>query len=171
MAISLSNHEDRIKKLEDNSSSGNVISLYKVSGESQHKQITLSQPYTNFNMLIIGFHEDTGVYQGPYLSHTTMTICVNDIQLNQMYACGNPITGDSNSGNAFIFTSTTNITEKHWSIARCGLVSVYGLKLYYSFSYNIIYRILLRKISSLVKKLHFNLFEMSSRRGGVNYGY
>ena len=157
MAISLSNHEDRIKKLENNSGSYSETVLY--SGSST-KTITLSQSINNFDAIVV---------------MTEISGKCGDCRFipSSLYNKKHWLEYAVNIGMSCITPSEDKISfNDNWSGKNTTkILAVIGLKLYYSFSYNIIYRILLRKISRLVKKLHFNLFEISSRRGGVNYGY
>lgn len=155
MAISLSNHEDRIKKLEDYSGSYSETTLYSGSSATT---VTLSQSINNFDAIVVMTQITNSCGDCRFIPKSLYNIkhCLeyaNSLGASCVTPSGNKVVVDSNWG------ETTKI------------LAVVGLKLYYSFSYNIIYKILLRKISSLAKKLHFNLFEISSRRGGANYGY
>lgn len=166
MAISLSNHEDRIKKLESISlGQKNCVKLYDYNASGNGLPATLSQSINSFDMIVIGCIEWS--VEG-YYCLTSCTFAVSDAISHGKIAMASPVDGSNNSGVALeVSENRINlIISNNWS----NLQYVYGLKLYYSFSYNIIYKILLRKISRLGSVLHFNLFEISSRRGGVNYG-
>ena len=140
MAISLSNHEDRIKKLENKRSLWVIIAESNdVTGDTIH----LRQSYYNFNLILIEWY-----YYG-FMQHLTN---IPDFSVGYLFNLYDPI----DSSTIFkIETVSTTTWKIHMSGTGMRFNRIRGLKLYYSFSYNIIYRILLRKISRLVKKVAF----------------
>ena len=166
MAISLSNHEDRIKALEDIDQSIKFEYLWNENRVVRAGEvINMSKQFTNFDGIIISSYDTIDGNDYVHVWLFTPLILLNKEYLLMYTDHSTPY--ETNLQIMFTSESSIKITIG----LKSAIQSIIGLKLYYSFSYNIIYRILLRKISRLVKKLHFNLFEISSRRGGANYGY
>ena len=171
MGISLSNHEDRIKKLEEIKTVGfksvKIFDKWKLLQDRLETLVTLSEtPDLLWIETSFGGPNNTLFFDTALIPFSTMIDNVLYI-LNSSNKESNP---------SVIYAKYLSASrELQFGIKNSlhnddGIRTIYGLKLYYSFSYNIIYKILLRKISRLGSVLHFNLFEISSRRGGVKYG-
>ena len=124
MEISLSNHEDRIKKLENNTSSG--FTLKQLFSGSNSSEVTLNDNINNFDAIYIlsnqnigTIHEDINIIFKPEYNTTRHGNHVSSVAAFSYVASNNTIRITYNWGN------TTSI------------IKVYGLKLYYNFSYNI----------------------------------
>ena len=145
MAISLSNHEDRIKALENKSSSWVIIAEYNdVTGDTIH----LRQSYYNFNLIIIEWY-----YYG-FMQHLTN---IFDFSVGYLFNLYDPI----DSSTIFkIETVSTTTWKLHMSGTGMRFNRIRGLKLYYNFSYNI-YR--------LANSISFHFFKclINSFKGGV----
>ena len=123
MSISLSNHEDRIKTLENRS----IYEMSKTvlwSGKSYDNGlvVNLSQSYTDFDMLLM-----TAEANGLYLNHKYY-----DTSLMKV---GNIFSHVDEALGSFVINSTTKFTFQDQ--ADIGIMNIIGLKLYYNFSYNI----------------------------------
>ena len=126
MAISLSNHEDRIKKLEEYSGSYSETTLYLGSSTTT---VTLSQPINNFNAIVImteisGNCGDCRFIPSSLYNKQHWLEYARDVGASCITPSEDKITFNDNWGGR----NTTKI------------LAVIGLKLYYSFSYNIIYK-------------------------------
>ena len=140
MAISLSNHEDRIKKLENNSGSYSETVLY--SGSST-KTITLSQSINNFDAIVV---------------MTEISGNCGDCRFipSSLYNKKHWLEYAVNIGMSCITPSEDKISfNDNWSGGNTTkILAVIGLKLYYSFSYNIIYKeleVMLRHFLSFLR--------------------
>lgn len=151
MAISLKNIEDRVKTLENTIlNHGKIDTLW--SGYSRG-DITLNKSLWDYNFVLT-----TGDYNKPYLRITTIRE-VNDIRSENIkngstYGCYLLHHAGVVSAAYQIDTSGKVLTLK--AIDSTTLISVIGLKLYYNFSYNIIYKILSSikfKISQIISSL------------------
>ena len=126
MAISLSNHEDRIKKLEEYSGSYSETVLYSGSSATT---VTLSQSIDNFNAIVV---------------MTEIPGACGDCRFipSSLYNKQHWLEYATNVGMSCITPSKDKITfNDNWSGRNTTkILAVIGLKLYYSFSYNIIYK-------------------------------
>ena len=134
------NHESRIKALENKTSSGYYSEVILWSGNNWNNGFvaTLSQSWKNFKILVFlgnaGEMYSTAFYPTSLLTHGTK-LChtylnYGTIKINNDTQISFPDQGD------------------------VGIYKIIGLKLYYSFSYNIIYRAthLLEKIFYVLNK-------------------
>ena len=126
MAISLSNHEDRIKKLEEYSGSYSETTLYSGSSATT---VTLSQSIDNFDAVVIMTQvlDSSGDCRFIPKSLYNRKHCL-EFAYKKGESCVTP------SGNKVVVNYNwggSNTTK---------ILAVVGLKLYYSFSYNIIYK-------------------------------
>ena len=156
MAISLNNHETRIKALENKSHlvnmwSGNIDASYK-----NRQWIEVCNHTFDPEILILKYTFDGGksfltsfVWNHPWIFYEGSEI---DVRINgDLPPDGVRFEGLSvkvSNGKVYIrFSSSSQDTA-----GGNRLIDVVGLKLYYSFSYNIIYKILRSKISRLCQK-------------------
>ena len=126
MAISIKNHEDRITALENKSASGNRIKAVKLWSGSQSSNTTLTIPGLD--------------------DYDVFWIAADFYSLNSWVVIRNQVSGltdDVGGGSKTYATiSITSGNKLQWSVLRDdystrSLKAVYGLKLYYNFSYNI----------------------------------
>ena len=159
MAISLSNHEDRIKKLESKPQIARIFySGSENSGPGYGKTITLTERIRDFHIIVIEILTVDGYFHkffyGPQFVSSTG---------NHKYDC----TSNWNSQDMIVdlFPSIDGLSIR---IAATnpnpnrfkGIHWIYGLKLYYNFSYN---------IYSLANSISFHFFKclINSFKGGV----
>ena len=152
MAISLNNHESRIKDLENKTASGN-LTVTKVSFSRSGDVFKISQPITNFSFIQVHTWNtnDSG-------NRCINLWCVKSLVLNTVYIAGTPTGGDANDHCILKFTdwSTIQMLYQAW---YDGIKEIWGLKLYYNFSYNI-YRLTQRLFDS-------SLLGLFSQKGGA----
>ena len=152
MAISLNNHESRIKDLENKTASGN-LTVTKVSSSRSGDVFKISQPITNFSFIQVHTWNtnDSG-------NRCINLWCVKSLVLNTVYIAGTPTGGDANDYCILKFTdwSTIQMLYQAW---YDGIKEIWGLKLYYNFSYNI-YRLTQRLFDS-------SLLGLFSQKGGA----
>lgn len=141
MAISLNNHETRIKALEDAGGSGVLTKVYENTSGSKSLTYNLS----SYDIVFVKFGSNNG--GGTVI---TAVLCPS-LTTSTTYAVHAP----SEYHARLTLTSTKQTVSYVGGNDVCRITGIYGLKLYYSFSYNIIYKILLRKISRLCPILHF----------------
>lgn len=156
MSISLNNHESRIKALENKANNGSVRVTKLASGSGG-----LSEPITNFDIVQIRTSERAADGWG----NSFCCIVVASYSIGDAINMGNGIVGEGNSGAQIKFTSSTSIGVIQ-STYGTSINGVWGLKLYYNFSYNIIREFyvvkfkLRQSLCSLLQKLGLN-------KGGV----
>ena len=140
MSISLNNHEDRIKSLESTSSvSGKFDLLYTFENFSDpiNKTFTFNKSWSNYSLLIITcgrYVTSTVIDNNNSIALPTNSITTTDdpkTDLIHEYCCETV-----NGYCMFVFRNDKkSITFVETSYGR--IKEVYGLKLYYNFSYNI----------------------------------
>lgn len=138
MSISLNNHENRIKVLEDKTSSSTLGTVELLLSRGQHSgNKTLSKNITNFTFIIMLFE-----YGGSIFTPITMptSLCRTEGRSYFLRATGG-------WGVDYKFPSDTviNVSPQRSSAYS----TVYGLKIYYIFRYNI-YK-MLKLISPILK--------------------
>ena len=170
MGISLSNHEDRIKKLEEIKTVGfkieKIYDKWRLLDSTYVTIATLSE-LPDFLWLEASFGGDNNIWADSRCIPFNMIVDRPIVVINSYNLENTP------SLLMAKYISSSKALQLAIMNSRSyddGIRTVWTLKLYYSFSYNIIYKILRSKISRLVSVLHFNLFEILSRRGGVKYG-
>ena len=137
MAISIKNHEDRITALEK-VSSFKIELLYSGSGQNSDtgKTITLSQPYTNFDAIVFQYC-DGATAKDDWRQSTLFTKYIHDSTGNaqdSVYAYNLWfIESQTFQINFRSDKKSILISEAKQTVVR----EVFGLKLYYNFSYNI----------------------------------
>lgn len=142
------NHESRIKALENKtSSSGKMIELW--SGGHGGGNLTISNHNFDDYAIIIGHCDCHSGSGNGTMAYSTNLFCPTN-RYGARSNCFCDLTGDDAAGMYLVNNHTINFTG--W--AGVWLQHVYGLKLYYSFSYNIIYRAmhLLEKIFYVLNK-------------------
>ena len=149
MAISLSNHEDRIKALENKSLQLSNIKVDKLWTGDITNNTKLSIP--NLNNYNIVWIKVNFYYIGCY-------VCIRGTK----NGIGDDI-GDGHKTQAWITLNNDNTLSYEvtiWDYSSRRLLEVWGLKLYYNFSYNI-YR--------LANFILFHFFKclINSFKGGV----
>lgn len=151
MAISLNNHETRIKALESQSSAG--MQIVNIRTSAKYLSWSLAEfgilP-TGVNALLVacGFGGDN--IQWGCFTFVPVEI-VKSAEFGIEFATGNNTSstiGCKIDGTSIKFRKVTEGSGSDDDVIR----RIYGLKLYYSFSYNIIYKILRSKISRLCQK-------------------
>lgn len=151
MAISLNNHETRIKALESQSSTG--MQIVNIRTSAKYLSWSLAEfgilP-TGVNALLVacGFGGDN-LQWGSFVF--VPVEIVKSAEFGIEFATGNNTSSTlacKIDGTSIKFRKITEGSGSDDDLIR----RIYGLKLYYSFSYNIIYKILLRKISRLCQK-------------------
>ena len=158
MSISLNNHEQRITALENklNDQGSGGIKYTHLGGRytvSIGTSLYLDQPANNFDMLFVN-------YRYSYFStHPNGKKTVSFGQFVTTSVASQFILGDSVCGYLFEYTGdfTAMVTREMFETGNNGLaqvINVWGLKLYYNFSYNI-YNV---KVVRIVKKL-INFFK------------
>ena len=138
MAISLNNHESRIKALESGKTGGIVTVLW--SGDAYTGSI--SAPISSYDMCFVMLKHDNNRYDSfPIVVPKTLYGNAMTLQQNSCFDTMITVTGSG----LYINRNYNN---------RCRILQIAGLKLYYSFSYNIIYRAthLLEKIFYVLNK-------------------
>lgn len=143
MAISLNNHESRIKALESTTSSMKS-SITKIwSGDVLFSgSIKLGSLSAYKILIIVGGDGTTWEDYVPIpITGETMNFQMGDYVGRTVHSINTS-------------TGLISYTGKYYGSAHDNnkFHRIYGLKLYYSFSYNIIYKILLCKISRLCQK-------------------
>lgn len=149
MAISLNNHESRIKALENKSDELSIVELMTKAKYLSSTLTTFATLPSNVNMLIfmIGLGGPTSVAYAATSSVLvrSVTNIEHGIYFNEA--------GDGNQSTVTCKIEGTAIKlRKVYNGSGTNddcIKYIYGLKLYYSFSYNIIYKILRSKISRL----------------------
>lgn len=133
MAISLNNHEDRITVLEQ---SGNINPTCELILNKQASgNLTTTKSMNSFDFLFISTSTSVLWFDSFMIPYSVF----KDLKRFEF--------GGTSSAIEIRYVNDNTIYANGAWIHR-----VYGLKLYYSFSYNIIYKILLRKISRLCQK-------------------
>ena len=123
MAISLNDHESRIKALEGNSGNYSETTLYSGSSTTT---VTLSQSINNFDAIVI--MTDVSEYSGDC---RFIPKSLYNRQHRLEYASGIGVSTITPTDNRVVFNDNwqgRNTTH---------ILAVVGLKLYYNFSYNI----------------------------------
>ena len=154
MAISLSNHEDRIKKLEDNSLSSSKLTEISVGNVSSYNLSNMS----NNALHLISF---TAAWTESYYNGRNVECCIP--WLKNSYIAGLDCMGGSDFGYGAYVRIAENIISvipRNGSNGRIEGMRIITLKLYYNFSYNI-YR--------LANSISFHFFKclINSFKGGV----
>ena len=142
------NHESRIKALENKtSSSGKMVELW--NGGHGGGNLTISNHNFDDYAIIIGHCDCNSGSGNGTMAYSTNLFCPTN-RYGARSNCFCDLTGDDAAGMYLVNNHTINFTG--W--AGVWLQHVYGLKLYYSFSYNITYRAthLLEKIFYVLNK-------------------
>ena len=147
MGISLSNHEDRIKKLEERTESINTLKTTELLGELRSGSGILKDSIRNYPWLLC--YCDNTWNQGTYvIPHVQFG---QHISINTLYNCPGSSGNQINDWLLYKFTNETTIQIVAQANMR-GFLKIIGLKLYYSFSYNI-YRLAVSISKSFLKCL------------------
>ena len=138
MSISLKNHEDRIKVLENKANSSNLGTVEILLSRGQHSgDKTLAKNITSFTFIIMLFEHDGSIFT-PITMPTRL--CQTEGRSYFLRATGA-------WGVDYKFPSDTIINVRPQRSSAYS--TVYGLKIYYIFRYNI-YKIL-KLISPILK--------------------
>ena len=164
MAISLSNHEDRIKKLEEYinaSATGGTLLFYNESAaDMANKTFTLNDVWTNYTTLCVVHGRDTGSNTIDNL--TTTYIPVRFIVSSDQTQINTALEWCLSTANGYLMIVFRNDSKSFYvTEAQYGRIKrIVGLKLYYNFSYN---------IYSLANSISFHFFKclINSFKGGV----
>ena len=163
MSISLKNHEDRIYNLEHHNH--RWVKLWGTGSMLQSATtLNLAESIRNFDIVIVEYgccnYTNASLID---LKETWLwcnNIKFNDVDtgdnaINDYAFCSHP---DGHGIKTMYFRSNgTQIYVSNFALSG-GLLGIYGLKLYYSFSYNIIY-----KATHLLEKIFYVL-----NKGGVS---
>lgn len=156
MAISLNDHEDRIKALEQ-SNSGNSRCVELCSTIKANGEYTINENYTNFDF-IVGVANPGGIN-----SSGVMPVKLFPLTSTQSLTLG---VGEANQTLVKIsFSSATkvNVTWFHNNFQ----LRLFGLKIYYIFRYNI-YNKIIRSIISKISHFFTKIFKYG---GEIRDGY
>lgn len=148
MSISLKAVNDRLSKIRITKlHSGYRFPNTVSSGFTTN--ITLSESWRNFQVLLFSAGTQSGDnYASPWFPLRNCCMMLTDafdIDKNWMWSLTSSIDVNTHRGEAILVQAVNNTTLKYIihsskDTSGDGVYSVYGLKLYYSFSYNIIYR-------------------------------
>ena len=135
MSISLNNHENRIKALEEKQHDGNFQAVVLATGFGE-----LSQSIRNFQAIIVEAIYDFGGVTSLFMETT-------GIDNKRLYVCD----GIDASRITFVFETDQTLIMRYSNRFK-GVGRVIGLKLYYNFSYNI-YRLIYTFLEFLFKEV------------------
>ena len=138
MAISMNNHESRIKALE-RSNSGNARCVELCSTIKANGAYTINESYTNFDF-IVGVSNPGGIN-----SSGVMLVKLFPLTSTQSFTLG---IGEANQTLVKISFSSATKVNVTWLFGNFQL-RLFGLKIYYIFRYNIYNKIILRIISKI----------------------
>lgn len=151
MAISLNNHESRIKTLESNQvTRGSAITsqvLLSSAKSITNSFVTFATIPSGYNAVHIVASASSDIAYGHGI--TLMTACLN-VETPVIHS---PYDGGVEMISCILSGSNLQFKQRYsGNYGDNRVLRIVALKLYYSFSYNIIYKILLRKISRLCQK-------------------
>ena len=155
MAISLSNHEDRIKKLENRTENINTLKQTVLLEKLESGTGTLKDSVRNYPWILLYCVNswEQNRYVIPFWQSG------QHLEINMLYNCPGSSGVKENDWLLYKFTNERAIQivdQKNMS----GFYKIVGLKLYYNFSYN---------IYSLANSISFHFFKclINSFKGGV----
>lgn len=142
MSISLSNHEDRIKTLENSKGVGSITSVWTSStvNDLSTRTVTVDTNATHYICI---------VYVNQDLLKAMQPVLVGKFNSNKEIELFHNAYGNGSDGKCYISYDGVKTITARVSSGNCGINAVIGLKIYYIFRYNI-YKIL-KLISPILK--------------------